>query len=280
MKIAIVTGASTGIGFDACHRLSQKGYQILACVRTPNDDLQIQLPKNTWLVKMDVTAKNQIQKVVQDYSEQLKAAREVHLINNAGVALPGPLEAIPVADIRDLFEVNVFGLLEVTQAFLPYIRKSQGRIVNIGSISGLHSSPFLGAYCASKYAVEAISDAQRRELAFVGVKVICIQPGSIHTPIWDKSLNKKDEIFQKLLPDRLPVYQKPMSRFIHFVEKVSAQSLPTSAVSDALEKAILSENPPTKLMVVTFSTRIQMLMFQYLPEKFMDYLVGKALFQK
>ncbi len=280
MKIAIVTGASTGIGFAACHRLSEKGFQILACVRTVTSDLQIQLPENTWLTRMDVTSAEEIQQVISAYGERLHLATEVHLVNNAGMALPGPLEALPVPEIKKLFDVNVFGLLAVSQAFLPWIRKTKGRIVNIGSISGLHSSPFLGAYCASKYAVESISDAQRRELAPFGVQVICIEPGSIATPIWDKSLRQREQIYQKLLQDRLPVYQAALNRFTAVVEKISQASLPPSKVSDAIELAIMSKNPPTRMMVVNVATRIQMLMFQYFPDKFMDKLIRKALFRK
>lgn len=280
MKIAIVTGASTGIGFAACHRLSEKGFQILACVRTITEDLQIQLPENTWLARLDVTSPQDIRNVVSTYADRLREATEVHLINNAGMALPGPLEALPVNEIKKLFDVNVFGLLEVSQGFLPFIRQTRGRIVNIGSISGLHSSPFLGAYCASKYAVEAISDAQRRELAPFGVQVICIEPGSIATPIWDKSLQRKEEIFQRLLQDRLPVYQKALNQFTLIVEKIANASLPPSKVSDAIEKAVMSKNPPSRIMVVNAATRIQMLMFQHFPDKFMDKLVRQALYRK
>ena len=280
MKVVIITGASTGIGFAACHRLHEKGYQILACVRTLTEDLKIQLPENTWFARLDVTKPDHLKQVLTDYSDRLAKATEVHLINNAGMALPGPLEALPVTEIKKLFDVNVFGLLDVSQTFLPYIRQTRGRIVNIGSISGIHSSPFLGAYCASKYAVEAISDAQRRELEQFGVQVICIEPGSIDTPIWDKSLQRKDEIFQRLLPDRLPIYQKALNHFTVMVEKIAKDALPPSRVSDAIEKAIMSQNPPTRIMVVNAATRIQMLMFQYLPDKFMDKLVRKVLFRR
>jgi NAD(P)-dependent dehydrogenase (short-subunit alcohol dehydrogenase family) len=279
MKIAVVTGASTGIGFDACHRLSLLGFQVLACVRTITEELHIQLPRGVWIAKLDVTSTSDIQKVIQEYDLRLNSADEVHLINNAGLALPGPLEALPVFEVRKIFDVNVFGLLEVSQAFLPFIRKTRGRIVNIGSISGIHSSPFLGAYCASKYAVEAISDAQRRELQIFGVKVICIEPGSIATPIWDKGLKQQEDLFRKLLHDRLPVYKKHLQRFAGFVEKIAQGALPASFVSDAIEKAVLQANPPTRIMVVNRLTWLQMMMFRYLPDRFMDRIVAKALFR-
>lgn len=279
MKIAVVTGASTGIGFAACHRLHSKGFQILACVRTITEELRAQLPEGTWIVRLDVTSISDIQNVIHEYRLRLTSADEVHLINNAGLALPGPLEALPVSEVRKIFDVNVFGLLEVSQAFLPFVRKTKGRLVNIGSISGIHSSPFLGAYCASKYAVEAVSDAQRRELQMFGVKVICIQPGSIATPIWDKGLKQQDELFRKLLPDRLPLYEKHLQRFARFVERIAQDALSTNHVSDAIEKAVLHKNPPTRIMVVNLITWFQMMMFRYLPDKFMDRIVQKALFR-
>lgn len=278
MKLVIITGASTGIGFESAVRLAEEGYDVVACVRR-----EVDLPALTQRssrirgVLLDVAQPETIRQAVKDLSPLLDQAEEVSLVNNAGVAGGGPLEAVPVEDMRQLFEVNVFGLLEVTQAFLPWIRRTKGRLINMSSVSGLSTSPFLGVYSASKHAVEAMSDAFRRELASQDVKVVVIEPGPIATPIWKKSLANKAHIEARLRQDCLPVYKQEFEIFEQYVEKTARQALPVSKVADAVIDAIKLVDPPTRILVVSTKDRFRYWVARFLSDKALDGAIQKTL---
>jgi NAD(P)-dependent dehydrogenase (short-subunit alcohol dehydrogenase family) len=176
MRTALVTGASSGIGRACALRLVSSGWRVLAGVRRSGD-----APKGTQEVLLDVTNPEHVHAVAERVDE-------LHgLVNNAGIAVAVPLEFIPLDELRRQFEVNVFGQVAVTQALLPQLRRSKGRIVFVGSIAGKSALPFLGPYAASKHALEAIADSLRVELQPFGVGVSIVEPGTIKTPIWTKS---------------------------------------------------------------------------------------------
>ena len=179
-RIAIVTGSSTGIGKATVLHLSRKGFLVFAGIRRESDAEQFQSLKGIFPLLLDVSSQDSVEKAVEIAAEKLNTASEVHLINNAGIVVAGPVEGVSLTRWKEQFEVNFFGLLRVTQTLLPYIRKTRGRIVNISSISGLAAFPYLGPYCASKFAVEALSDALRRELRQFGCSVVVIEPGPIN----------------------------------------------------------------------------------------------------
>ncbi|RYZ64144.1 MAG: SDR family NAD(P)-dependent oxidoreductase, partial [Proteobacteria bacterium] len=189
-KISVlITGASTGIGLAAAFELVQKGHEVFAGVRNEAASAAVRaLDQRIVPVIIDVTKPDTIHEAYK--AVELMRTREFpfSLVNNAGIAVSGPIEALSMNELRKQFDVNVFGLVETTQVFLPMIREKRGRIVNISSVNGFLVPPFLGAYSASKFAVEAISDALRRELLPEDIKVITIQPGPISTPIWQKGL--------------------------------------------------------------------------------------------
>jgi NAD(P)-dependent dehydrogenase (short-subunit alcohol dehydrogenase family) len=180
----LITGATSGIGRDAALRLARGGHLVLAGGRRPDA-----------LAELVRASGGQVEPVVLEVTDpaSVEAAGElVHrrtggrgldvLVNNAGYALPGPLEALAERDLRELFDTNVFGLLAVTRVFLPAMReRGQGRVVNVGSIMGRVTMPLLGAYNASKHAVAAITDALRMELAPFGVTVVLVEPGAVRT---------------------------------------------------------------------------------------------------
>lgn len=278
MKLVIITGASTGIGFESAVRLAQDGYEVVACVRR-EADLRALTERSSRIrgVLLDVAQPATIAQAVTDLGTFLDQAEEVSLVNNAGIAGGGPLEAVPVEEMRRLFEVNVFGLLEVTQAFLPWIRRTKGRLVNMSSVSGLSTSPFLGVYSASKHAVEAMSDALRRELASQDVKVIVIEPGPIATPIWKKSLANKAHIQASLRQDCLPVYRSEFEVFEQYVEKTARQALPVAKVADAVVDALKLVDPPTRILVVSAKDRFRYWVARFLSDKALDRAIEKTL---
>ena len=184
MEAVLTTGASKGIGFDAARLLAQKGYRSLGTVRRDADATHLR-EAGVEPVLMDVTNAASIARAAGEVERLLDGMPLRALVNNAGVPAAGPIELADLDEARALFEVNFFGALATTQAFLPFLRESKGRVINMSSVSGRFAFPFAGIYAASKYALEAASDALRRELATAGIKVILIEPGSVQTPIWD-----------------------------------------------------------------------------------------------
>jgi NAD(P)-dependent dehydrogenase (short-subunit alcohol dehydrogenase family) len=185
----LLTGASSGIGRATALLLDRNGFQVFAGVRRSEhgEVLRQQASERLTPILLDVTDPHSIEAAARTVSDALGGRALAGLVNNAGIDIAGPLETSSVADARLQFEVNVFGLLAVTQAFLPLLRQSRGRIVNIGSVLGRLAIPFMGAYSASKFALEGLTDALRIELLPWGIHVSLIEPGPVATPLWSKT---------------------------------------------------------------------------------------------
>ena len=196
-KNILITGVSTGIGYGAAKHFIQRGYTVFGSVRTQADAdrLQTEFGENFTPLLFDVTDAEAIAAAAQMLSKRLAGNGLGGLINNAGVAIGGPLQHQPIATIRHHFDVNVLGLIQVTQAFLPLLGARDnhpvqpGRIQNISSVNGQIAIPFMGAYVGSKHAVEGLSHSLRRELVLYGIKVIIVGPGAVKTPIWSKGID-------------------------------------------------------------------------------------------
>lgn len=277
-KSVLITGSSTGIGLDAAIKLADQGFKVYAGVRTAQDQKRLrEISDNIVPIILDVTSEAQIQDAYQLISSQQTSS--FSLVNNAGIAVAGPFESLTVSDFRRQFEVNFFGLIQVTKAFLPLIRKNRGRIINISSVSGLSSSPFLGAYSASKYALEALSDALRWELAPTGVKVVIVEPGPIATPIWKKGMGAEQDMMGALPEDLKPTYELAVQRFSKLIQTIEASALPVGKVSEAIVKALTAKNPPVRMMVAAMARKGQYRLTKHLPEKWVDKLMEKVLFK-
>ena len=237
-RAVLVTGASTGIGEACAVRLAARGWRVWAGVRRAGD-----APAGTEEVQLDVTDEEQIRSVSD-------AIGELHgLVNNAGIALAAPLEFIPVQELRRQLDVNLVGAVAVTQAFLPQLRASRGRIVFVGSIAGRSALPFLGAYAASKHAMEAIADSLRLEVAPFGIGVSIVEPGTIRTPIWTKSAAVADELLRGMPADVAELYGARMAAFRRFAAKRGAGGASVDSVAAAVERALESDRPPTRQLV-------------------------------
>jgi NAD(P)-dependent dehydrogenase (short-subunit alcohol dehydrogenase family) len=190
----LITGASTGIGYGAAKQFVQKGYTVFGSVRTQADAdrLQAELGPNFVPLLFDVTDAGAVNAATQLLTERLAGSGLAGLINNAGIAIGGPLQHQPMEVIGQHFAVNVLGLLRVTQAFLPLLGARDnhpvqpGRIQNISSVNGQVAIPFMGAYVGSKHAVEGLSHSLRREVGLYGISVVIVGPGAVKTPIWAK----------------------------------------------------------------------------------------------
>ncbi|HEX2994872.1 MAG TPA: SDR family oxidoreductase, partial [Anaerolineales bacterium] len=195
MQSVVVTGVSTGIGWAAAQALIQRGFRVFGSVRKVQDAerLSKEFGENFIPLLFDVTDEPAVQAAAQQVSKQLDGETLFGLVNNAGVAVPGPLMHLATDEFRRQLEVNLVSVLIVTKAFLPLLgadrslRGKPGRIVNISSTSGKNGFPFVGAYATSKHGLEGFSETLRRELMLYGVDVIIVAPGAIATPIWDKA---------------------------------------------------------------------------------------------
>ncbi len=184
----LVTGASTGIGKSISEMLAKQNYKVFSTVRNEQDAEKLaKISNNITPIIMDVADHDSILRAKDEVKELLGANKLFSIINNAGIVVAGPLEILPIANLKRQFDVNVFGLIDTIQVFFDLLDHNNSKIINMSSIGGRIAFPFIGPYAASKHALEALSDSMRRELLNTGIDVVVIQPGSIKTPIWGKS---------------------------------------------------------------------------------------------
>jgi NAD(P)-dependent dehydrogenase (short-subunit alcohol dehydrogenase family) len=270
----VITGASTGIGHASAVGLAGRGFQVFAGVRRDEDAerLRAAAPGITTLI-LDVTDSDAIQRAAQTVNEatggQLKG-----LVNNAGVAVSGPLEFLPIEELRRQLEVNLIGQIAVTQAMLSMLRAARGRIVNIGSIGGKVALPFLGPYAGSKFAMEGITDSLRRELAPLGVKVSLVEPGPIATAIWERGQAAAVDLIDRMPPEATALYGERMQRGQAAAAERAAEAIPPSAVADIVAHALTSSRPRTRYLVGP-DTRAMATLARVLPDRVMDRLVAR-----
>jgi len=247
----LVTGASTGIGEASSIRLATQGFVVFAGVRKAADKERLQSQSLPGLrpLMIDVADSESVKRAAAEVTEAVGTSGLKGLVNNAGVSFGGPLEFQDLDEIRAMFDVNLFGLIAVTQAFLALVRLGGGRIVNMGSVGGKMSVPFVSAYSATKFGVEAISDALRVELRPWGIKVACIEPGSIATPLWERGFEQFDKQVQKMTPEAMQLYGDLIPRMRKLTERTARAGIPAARVADAVEHALTSPRPKTRYLV-------------------------------
>jgi NAD(P)-dependent dehydrogenase (short-subunit alcohol dehydrogenase family) len=196
----------------------------------------------------------------------------VGLVNNAGVAIAGPLEVLPIEALRRQFDVNFFGTIETTQAFLPALREAGGRIVNVSSIGGKLAAPFVGAYASSKFALEAASDALRVELRPFGVAVALIEPGAVKTPIWSRSADASLRLFDALPPAARLAYDDMIRNMQRVSQQMEKRGIPPERVAAAIERALFAARPRARYLVGT-DARLRLLV-AHLPDGVRDRIVA------
>ena len=277
-KSVLVTGASTGIGASCVQRLDARGYSVFAGVRNPADGERLLAGTSgrvRWLL-LDVTDAAQVAAAADEVGSALGDRGLDGLVNNAGIAVGGPLEYVSPEALRRQLEVNVIGLHAVTLAFLPRIRRARGRIVHIGSVAGRLASPLVGAYSASKHAIEALADALRLELAPEGIRVSVIEPGQVRTPIWDKGLAAFDAVTGRIPPDGLARYGQRLKVLEWVLRSARKRGAPPEAVADAVVAA-LEANRPRARYVVGADARIRLFLGRILPGRASDALALSVL---
>ena len=276
-RTLLVTGASTGIGQACALAFDREGWTVFAAVRREEDGRALAAQASSrlsWLL-LDVTNHAQIA-AARDTIEAACGDRGLDaLINNAGVAIAAPVEFIPLGDLRQQFDVNVFGLVDVTQSFIPLLRKAKGRIVNIGSIAGRVTTPLVSPYCASKHAVEAITDALRLELAPWGIQVSVIEPGVVATPIWEKGSVQMQERLATMPREALELYGPLIRGFGRIVKGAPRRAVPPEDVVNAVRHALESGTPRPRY-VVGRDAKLRLFLQSLLPRRWMDGIIHRV----
>lgn len=270
----VITGASTGIGAACARFLADHGFQVFAGVRDLQAGEVLASGRSLRLIpiQLDVTEDTSIRNAAERVTHHLGDAGLAGLINNAGIAVGSPLEVIPIDQLRRQFEVNVFGQIAVTQAFLPLLRKAHGRIVNMGSIAGRATIPLMGPYSASKHALEALTDALRLELQQWGIQVSVIEPGAIATPIWEKSVRAAKDLETAADSSAAIGYTELIMRIKETVGKAAERAIPPDAVVRAVVHALTASRPRTRYLVGT-DAKIRAWMVKWLPDRLNDRLL-------
>jgi NAD(P)-dependent dehydrogenase (short-subunit alcohol dehydrogenase family) len=274
-RAVLVSGASKGIGRACALELDRRGFHVFAGVRSPEDGAALRTATSGRIapVPLDVTSESDVAAAGRLVTEATGTAGLWGLVNNAGTVFAGPMEFLPPAALREQLDVNVIGTMAVTQACMPALRLARGRIVNVSSVNGRIVSPFAGAYAASKFALEAVSDALRRELVRVGagVRVIVIQPGAVQTPIWETA-RERAVILAEGYPPQAHVHYPRLREGLRKT-RVPPQAVPADRVATVVAHALTARRPRTRYRV-GWDARLGVLLAWLLPDAMLDVLLN------
>ena len=273
----VITGASTGIGKATALHLDKLGFRVFAGVRKEADGQALKKEASEKLTPtlLDVTDGDSIASAVKEITEET-AGKLFGLVNNAGVSLNGPLELIPVSDIKTLLDVNVLGLLAVTKAFIPLLRKGRGRLINISSGHGLLAIPDKSVYAASKFAVQAITDSLRVELRPFGVSVSCIVVGKVNTAVLGKIVADRDKMVRAAAPEIVQLYSLLLDFFDKEVKELPG--IPPNEVGRVVAQALMTEKPKAQYLIGPGAKKMKNL--ARLPVGLRDRLMYQAIYAK
>ena len=274
----VVTGASTGIGAACALDCASRGMTVFAGVRDPRTGEALAAKGGPSLIPLmlDVTDEPSIARSVEAVQRVVGEDGLGGLVNNAGIAIGSPLEVIALSQLRKQLEVNVIGQIAVTQAFLPLLRRGRGRIVNMGSIAGRGTIPLLGPYSASKFALEALTDALRMELQPWGIQVSIIEPGAIATPIWEKSDMSARDLEASASEEAKALYGEAVIRIREAIAQAAQRAIPTDAVVRAVHHALTASRPHTRYLVGA-DAKLRAWMVKWLPDRVQDRMLAWVL---
>ena len=278
MKSVVVTGVSTGIGWGITKILIQQGFRVFGSVRKTQDAERLSREFGELFAPLlfDVTDEAAVQAAARQVREQLNGETLFGLVNNAGIATPGPLIHLPTEDFRYQLEVNLVSVLIVTKAFAPLLgvdrslRGEPGRIINISSVSGKSAFPFVGAYAASKHGLEGFSETLRRELILYGIDVIVIGPGPIATPIWDKGEQADTSLYANT------DYVESGRRAQDYMLRSGKNGLPPETVGEVVWHALTTHNPRVRYAVVGRDA-LRRFVISLVPKRLVDRFIARSL---
>lgn len=268
MATVLITGASRGIGRASALRLAAAGWDVVAGVRDSASGRELTLHGIT-PIELDVTDPGQIAALDERLPERLDA-----VVNNAGVVVSGPVEALEIADLRRQLEVNVVGQVAVTQAVLPRLRATRGRVVFVSSVSGRFATPLSGAYNASKFAIEGLADSMRIELRPWGICVVLVEPGSTDTDVWRGMTTTIDETEARMRPVHRELYARHTTGGRKMVALVQKRTIPVEKVAATIERSLTGTRPRARY-VAGLDGRAQILMRAMLPTRALDAVLAR-----
>jgi NAD(P)-dependent dehydrogenase (short-subunit alcohol dehydrogenase family) len=272
MPAVLVTGASRGIGRATALRLARAGWEVHATVRAAADGESLVAEAGgagLHALELDVTDDAGMAALGSQLPERLDA-----LVNNAGVVVSGPLETLSAADLRQQFDVNVVGAVALTNAVLPKLRASRGRIVFISSLSGLISTPMTGAYNASKFAIEAIADAWRLELRPWGIKVVLVEPAMTDTDLWRKAPETQVEGEAGMSAEHRELYAEHLDGMRKTIPRMQKMAKPVEGVAATIERALTAPRPRARYLVGT-DVKVQAALSAVTPARVKDGAFGR-----
>lgn len=265
--VVLITGASTGIGYCTAELLSRQGWHVYGGARKQADRDRLNSLENVNALKLDVNDDSDIVRAIELIS--VEEGKLDGLVNNAGIVVTGPLMLLDEEDLQKQFNTNVLGLHKVTKAAFPLLLKAKGRIINISSVSGKFSYPFMGPYCMSKHALEAYSDSLRRELYPTGMKVVLIEPGNVKTPIWSK-VERNDSRFKD------SIFEGALNRLGDMVIKnVDRRSLEPVVIARLIRKGLIHKSPRDRYMKAENAMRI--FLMRLLSARSLDKVINRVL---
>ena len=267
MPAVLITGASRGIGRATTMRLAYAGWAVYATVRRPEDaeNLRADAPGGRVLpLELDVTDTGRLERLTEQLPQTLDA-----VVNNAGIVVPGPLESLSPDDMRHQFDVNVVGPVAVTNAVLPRLRASRGRIVFVSSLSGRVSTPMTGAYNASKFAIEALADAWRLELKPWGISVSLVEPAMTDTDMWRKAPEQQSAAERSMAPEHRRLYDRHLEGMRRTITRAQRMAKPADTVAATIERALTAAKPKARY-VVGLDAKAQAALATVMPQRVKD----------
>ncbi len=280
MDYVLITGVSTGIGYALAKKFLAEGCIVFGSVRNVKDaeKLKLDFGQSFHPLLFDVTNQEAIEAAVGEVEKLLQGKALAGLINNSGIALGGPVAYLPLSEFRRQFDVNVFGLIAVTKAFLPLLgaragfNGHPGKILNISSVSGKVGFPFIAPYCASKFAVEGFSQSLRRELLPYGIDVITIGPGPVKTPIWGKAEETPEEVLRS-------DYGTAVGRFREFMKKGADAGLEADDLANRVFRVFVKKRARTNYLFMNNKFFNYIVPEYFMTDRMMDRMLKKMLFK-
>jgi NAD(P)-dependent dehydrogenase (short-subunit alcohol dehydrogenase family) len=271
--VVVVSGASTGLGSATARELANRGYRVLAGVRRGLDGEKFR-GSAVEPVLLDVTKPEDLARLAGRVDADGAPLRAV--VNNAGLAANAPVETLPLADWRAVFEVNVFGAVALTQALLPALHRSRGRVVNITSVGGKVAMPAFGAYSGSKFALEAISDSLRQELAPHGVPVVIVEPGAMRTQMGARGTAAAKTQLDRMTIEQRERYGGTMAAFLGYAAALDRTGTTPADAARTVTRAVMAPRPRTRYTIGRDAALLSRLI-RVLPDRVLDRLIARTL---
>lgn len=268
-----MTGASTGLGAAVARELARRGFHVLAGVRRDRDADAIRTTAIEPVI-LDITNAEQVEALVARVADDSRPLRA--LVNNAGIQVNAPVEALPMQQWRRVFEVNLFGHIALTQALLPALLRNRGRVINISSVGGKIAMATYGAYAGAKFALEAVSDALRREVAPLGVQVVVVEPGGVRTEMATRGIATANHLASQMTPEQDGRYGSLVQAINTLMASGTASGMTADAAAQVIAKAVTIRRPRTRYTIGRDAARVVCLA-RILPDRALDRVIAANL---